>query len=98
MSGEHPFLFSPSFCLRSHFDNLILDFTMIDDTIPETTLINSKTNYFINFDILIGDNNERGELSIYYNGSPAEILNYCKISKLFRYCLLCSTKKLILNF
>lgn len=57
-----------------NFDNLILDFTMIDDTIPETTLINSKTNYFINFDILIGDSNERGELSIYYNGSPAEIL------------------------
>ena len=47
---------------------------MIDDIIPETTLINSKTNYFINFDILIGNNNERGELSIYYNGSPAEIL------------------------
>ena len=49
-------------------------YKMIDDAIPETTLINSKTDYFINFDILIGDNNERGELSIYYNGSPAEIL------------------------
>ena len=47
---------------------------MIDDAIPKTTLINSKTNYFINFDILIGDSNERGELSIYYNGRPAEIL------------------------
>ena len=57
-----------------NFDNLILDFTMIDDATPETTLINSKTNYFINFDILIGNSNERGELSIYYNGSPAEIL------------------------
>ena len=57
-----------------NFDNLILDFTMIDDTISETTLINSKTNYFINFDILIGDSDERGELSIYYNRSPAEIL------------------------
>ena len=45
---------------------------MIDDAIPETTLINSKTNYFINFDILIGNSNERGELSIYYNGSPVE--------------------------
>lgn len=57
-----------------NFDNLILDFTMIDDAIPKTTLINSKTNYFINFDILIGNSNERAELSIYYNGSPAEIL------------------------
>ena len=57
-----------------NFDNLILDFTMADDTIPETTLISSKTNYYITFDILIGESNEQGELSIYYNGSPAEIL------------------------